>query len=82
MAIRMTFPHAIDSPTGQPEVRLRYGFHKRDGRTVPTLTYRHGRATELTREAWAGYVQANAVITADTDRERAIVSEALGIDIT
>lgn len=82
MAIRMTFPNPDDSPTGAAFVRLRYGMHRRDGRTVPVLTYRSATAVELTREAWQGYKVAGATIEADTEREQHIVREALGVDVS
>lgn len=76
----MTFADAADSPTGRLIVRLRYGLHRRDGGTVPVLTYRGATAIELTRSAWAGYAASGASISVSTDRERSVVAEALGID--
>ena len=75
--IRIDFPTAADSPTGQTPVRIRFRMERRGGATVPVLTYQHG-AAELTREAWAGFQAAGATIAAESDRERAIVAEALG----
>jgi hypothetical protein len=79
MPIRMRFPNPLDSPTGRAEVRLRWGMHRRDGATVPVMTYRAATAIELTREAWAGYREAGVTIEADTDREKQIVREALDV---
>lgn len=79
----MTFPDPLDSPTQRTPVRVRWGLHRDDaGRTEPVLTYRAATAVVLTREAWRGYQQAGATLTADTPREQQIVREALGVDIS
>lgn len=57
--ILMRFPNAADSPTVQPDVRIRYTMHRRAGRTTPVLIYAHG-TRELTPEAWAGFRAADA----------------------
>lgn len=44
MAILMTFPDPLDSPTRASPVRLRYGLHQRDGRTVQGRPFRAGLA--------------------------------------
>ncbi|MDO4708532.1 MAG: hypothetical protein Q4B94_01720 [Pseudomonadota bacterium] len=84
MAIRITFPTPTDSPTGKAEVRVRYGIHRNDitGRAYPVLTYRGPRTTVLTPEAWQRYVMCGATVTADTEREKSIVKEILGVDIS
>lgn len=81
MAIHITFPDPADSPSGAASIRLRYGMHQRNGRTVPVLTWRSASVVELTQQAWDGYRRAGARITADTERERAVVLEALGINV-
>lgn len=47
------------------------------GRTAPVLTYGHGQSV-LTRETWAAWRMAGAVIRTESEREQAIVAEVLG----
>jgi len=68
----LRFANPADSPTGAGTIRLRFG--RRDG--VPVLHYAHGSRT-IRREDWP---IPGATIHADTERDRRIVRDVLGVD--
>jgi hypothetical protein len=76
--LSLIFPTAEDSPTGAAEVRVRWFFEPRDGRTVPVLRYDRGRR-ELSREGWEGFEAAGARLVATSTRDRDVAAEALAL---
>lgn len=76
--IRLAFPAPDDSPLGRSPLSVRYVIERgRNGDPLPVLRFDRGRR-QLTRDAWQGYRQAGASITADSDREASIVRQVLG----
>lgn len=69
--ITLHFANPADSPTGAVCIRLR--FARRDG--VPALYYAHGSRT-IRREDWP---MPGATIHADSERDRRIVYDTLGV---
>lgn len=78
VTIFIHFPDPQDSPNGKSPLRVRYALHPNErGRTVPMLTYGHGRMV-LTPAVWAAWRMAGATLAANTEREQGIVREVLG----
>lgn len=80
MSIRLIFRDALDSPTGNAVVRLRWSAQRdAQGRQQIHLLYGHG-TRELTAQAWAGYRMAGATLEGDDARDEAMIAAALGVD--
>jgi hypothetical protein len=77
LILRYPDPH---EPPALLDVRLRWFFEQRDGRTVPVLKFDRGRR-ELTREVWLDFEVGGAHLVATTQRDVDVVREALGADV-